>query len=161
MFVNDVIICPRPYLFHASNPMSLQREWCQATIVFFCWLAIKSWSKYKESISYTALYGLGGLYRTCNLKKPTRPWMALHCPVLPWMAVVYFDQPLGAVHTKCWLKFFFFFSHLRLSQKRNDPIVGGLNLFVVITLYQEQPIGFIRLKLLLLIMNWHTNTNWI
>ena len=38
--------------------------------------------------------------------------------------------------------FFCFFScHLRLSQRRNDPVVGWFNLFVVITLYQQQPIG--------------------
>ena len=36
--------------------------------------------------------------------------------------------------------FFFFFlvSHLRRSQRIDDPVVGWLNLFIVITLYQQQ-----------------------
>ena len=37
--------------------------------------------------------------------------------------------------------FFLLVSHLRLSQRKNDPVVGWLNRFVVITLYQQQPFG--------------------
>ena len=34
--------------------------------------------------------------------------------------------------------FFLFVSHLRLSQWRDDPVVGGLNHFIFLTLYQNQ-----------------------
>ena len=47
-------------------------------------------------------------------------------------------------HFNFFISFIFFsifllVSHLRLSQGRNDPVVGWLNLFVVITLYQQEP----------------------
>ena len=36
---------------------------------------------------------------------------------------------------------FLLVSHLRLSQLRDDPVLGWMNHFIVITLYQQQPNG--------------------
>ena len=54
-----------------------------------------------------------------------------------------FENAFHACHLKMlnWNNFFLLVSHLRLCQRRNDPVVGWLNLFVVIILYQQQPIG--------------------
>ena len=44
----------------------------------------------------------------------------------------------------CWTchkSLFLLVHHLRLSQRRDDPVVEWLNFFVVITLYQQLPIG--------------------
>ena len=46
-----------------------------------------------------------------------------------------------AVQKNTFLLLLLLVSHLRLSQRINDPVVEWLNLFDFITLYQQQPIG--------------------
>ena len=51
---------------------------------------------------------------------------------------IYVTGPLIKVY---FFIFLLLFSHLRLSQSMDDPVVGWLNHFFVITLSQQQPNG--------------------
>ena len=108
--------------------------------------APKPWSKNKTGESLVKSYHWCNHWNTWGAWRGTLPLQQkknngfCHHFVLPKKSCFFF----------CWLAilcnhyiacFLLLVSHLRLSQRRNDPVVGWLYLFVVITLYQQQPIG--------------------
>ena len=84
----------------------------------------------------------------------SQPFRVRETPVL-WISTCFWLLWLSVFRGCLFInkkKKIFLISHLRLIQRIDETVVWWLNHFIVITLYQEQPIGFKHLNEFILIL---------